>query len=323
VKAALYDRYGPAAEVLRVQEVERPEPGPGEVRVKVAVSAVNPTDYKSRGGSTPRPIDGFQIPHHDGAGVIDATGEGVDPARVGQRVWLWFAAFGRRWGTAAEWTVVPERQAVALPEGVSMELGASLGVPAMTAHRCLFADGPVTGKTVLVAGGAGAVGHFAIQLARRAGARVIATVSGPQKAELARQAGADQVVNYRDADAADQIKAVAQRVDRVVEVALGANLALDLALAGPGTVIVTYAAQASDPVLPVRACMTANVVLRFILLYGVPAAALDHAVADISAALAEGVLTELPEHRFPLSEIVAAHEAAEAGSTGKLLVIPS
>jgi NADPH2:quinone reductase len=323
VKAALYDRYGPAAEVLRVQEVERPEPGPGEVRVKVAVSAVNPTDYKSRGGSTPRPIDGFQIPHHDGAGVIDATGEGVDPARMGQRVWLWFAAFGRRWGTAAEWTVVPERQAVPLPEGVSLELGASLGVPAMTAHRCLFADGPVTGKTVLVAGGAGAVGHFAIQLARRAGARVIATVSGPQKAELARLAGADQVVNYRDADAADQIRAVVQRVDRVVEVALGANLALDLALAGPGTVIVTYAAQASDPVLPVRACMTANVVLRFILLYGVPAAALDHAVADISAALAEGVLTGLPEHRFPLSEIVAAHEAAEAGPTGKLLVIPS
>jgi NADPH:quinone reductase len=323
VKAALYDRYGPAAEVLRVEEVERPEPGPGEVRVKIAVSALNPTDYKSRGGSTPRPIDGFQIPHHDGAGVVDAVGEGVDPARLGQRVWLWFAAFGRRWGTAAEWTVVPGRQAVPLPEGAPMELGASLGVPAMTAHRCLFADGPVSGKTVLVAGGAGAVGHFAIQLARRAGARVITTVSGPEKAELARQAGADQVVNYRDADAAAQIKAVAPRVDRVVEVALGANLATDLALAGPGTVIVTYAAEASDPVLPVRACMTANAVLRFILLYGVPADALDHAVADISAALAEGALTQLPEHRFALSDIVAAHESAEAGPTGKLLVIPS
>lgn len=323
MKAALYDRYGPAAEVLRVEEVERPEPGPGEVRVKVAVSAVNPTDYKSRGGSTPRPIDGFQIPHHDGAGVIDAVGEGVDPARVGQRAWLWFAAFGRRWGTAAEWTVVPERQAVPLPEGASLELGASLGVPAMTAHRCLFADGPVAGKTVLVAGGAGAVGHFAIQLARRAGAQVITTVSGPEKAELARQAGADHVVNYRDADAASQIKAVAPRVDRVVEVALGANLALDLALAGPGTVIVTYAAEASDPVLPVRACMTANAVLRFILLYGVPADALDHAVTDISGALAEGALTQLPERRFALSDIVAAHEAAEAGPTGKLLVIPS
>jgi NADPH2:quinone reductase len=323
VKAALYDRYGPAAEVLRVEEVERPEPGPGEVRVKVAVSAVNPTDYKSRGGSTPRPIDGFQIPHHDGAGVIDAVGGGVDPARLGQRVWLWFAAFGRRWGTAAEWTVVPGRQAVPLPEGASMELGASLGVPAMTAHRCLFADGPVAGKTVLVAGGAGAVGHFAIQLARRAGAQVITTVSGPEKAELARQAGADHVVNYRDADAASQIKAVAPQVDRVVEVALGANLALDLALAGPGTVIVTYAAEASDPVLPVRACMTANAVLRFILLYGVPAGALDLAVADISAALAEGALTQLPERRFALPDIVAAHEAAEAGPTGKLLVIPS
>jgi NADPH:quinone reductase len=308
VKAALYDAYGPAAEVLRVEEVERPEPGPGEVRVKVEVSALNPTDYKSRSGATPRPIDGFQIPQHDGAGVIDAVGDGVDPARVGQRVWLWFAAFGRRWGTAAEWTVVPERQAVPLPDGVSMELGASLGVPAMTAHRCLFADGPVSGQSVLVAGGAGAVGHFAIQLARRAGAQVITTVSGPEKAELARQAGADHVVNYRDPDAADQIRAVTQRVDRVVELALGANLGLDLALA--------------DPVLPVRACMSANVLLRFILLYGVPAVALDHAVADVRAALAEGVLTELPSQRFPLSDIVAAHEAAEAGPVGKVLVIP-
>jgi NADPH2:quinone reductase len=175
---------------------------------------------------------------------------------------------------------------------------------------------------VLVAGGAGAVGHFAIQLARRAGARVITTVSGPEKAELARQAGAEHVVSYRDPDAVGQIKAVAERVDRVVEVALGANLALDLALAGPDTVIVTYAAEASDPVLPVRACMTANVVLRFILLYGVPAAALDQAVAGISAALAEGALTELPSQRFPLPDIVAAHEAAEAGAVGKVFVIP-
>jgi NADPH:quinone reductase len=322
VKAALYDHYGPAAEVLRVTEVDRPEPGPGEVRVKVALSGLNPTDYKSRSGATPRPIDGFQIPQHDGAGVIDAVGEGVDPGRAGQRVWLWFAAFGRRWGTAAEWTVVPERQAVPLPAGASDELAASLGVPAMTAHRCLFADGPVTGKTVLVAGGAGAVGHFAIQLAVRAGAQVIATVSTGQKAELARQAGAHHVVRYRDPDAVDQIRAVAGRVDRVVEVALGANLALDLALAGPGTAIVTYAAEPSDPVLPVRACMTANLLLRFILLYGVPAAALDDAVADVSAALAEGALTELPAHRYPLSAIAEAHQAAEAGVVGKILVVP-
>ena len=322
MRAASYDRHGPAAEVLEVREMDRPAPGPGEVLVKVALSGVNPTDWKSRSGSTPRPIDGFQIPHHDGAGVIEAVGDGVDPARAGQRVWLWLAAAGRPWGTAAEWTVVPEDQAVPLPDGVSLELGASLGVPAMTAHWCVFADGPVSGKTVLVAGGAGAVGHFAIELAVRAGARVVATASGPEKAELARKAGAAHVVNYRDADAAGQIRAAAGQSDRVIEVALGANLALDLAVAKPGSMIVTYAAEPADPVLPVRACMTANVTLRFILLYGVPRAALRQAAADITAALTEGALTELPVHRFGLSGIVAAHEAAEAGPLGKVLVTP-
>ena len=320
MRAASYDRYGPAAEVLTVSEVDRPAPGAGEVLVKVACSGVNPTDWKSRSGATPRPIDGYQIPHHDGAGVIEAVGEGVSPARVGQRVWLWLAAAGRRWGTAAEWTVVPEDQAVPLPDGASLELGATLGVPAMTAHWCLFADGPVTGKTVLVAGGAGAVGHFAIELAAWGGARVIATASGPQKAELARQAGAAQVVNYRDPGAADQIRAAAGRTDRVIEVALGTNLALDLAVASPGSTIVSYAAEPSDPVLPVRACMTANVVLRFVLLYGVPRPALRRAAEDINAALTAGALTGLPVHRFGLADIVAAHEAAEAGPLGKVLV---
>jgi NADPH:quinone reductase len=323
MKAAVYDRYGPAGEVLRVVEVERPEPGPGEVRVKVGVSAVNPTDHKSRGGATPRPIDGFQIPHHDGAGVIDAVGPGVDPARAGQRVWVWLAAAGRRWGTAAEWTVVPEGQAVPLPDGVSFELGASLGVPAVTAHRCLLADGPVAGQTVLVAGGAGAVGHFAIQLAAWAGAKqVIATVSGPAKAELAREAGAGHVVIYSEPDAASQIQSAGGPVDRVIEVALGANLQLDLAVSRPGTVIVAYAAEPHDPALPVRACMTANLVLRFVLLYTVPRPAIDQAVTDITAALSAGALTELPAHRFPLDDIVAAHEAAEAGVVGKVLVLP-
>ena len=320
MKAASYDRYGPAAEVLEVREVDRPAPGPGEVLVKVALSGVNPTDWKSRSGSTPRPIDGFQIPHHDGAGVIEAVGDGVDPGRVGQRVWLWLAAAGRRWGTAAEWSVVPQDQAVPLPDGASLELGASLGVPAMTAHWCVFADGPVTGKTVLVAGGAGAVGHFAIELAARGGARVIATASGPEKAELARKAGAAHVVNYRDADAAGQIRAAVGQTDRVIEVALGTNLALDLAVASPGSTIVSYAAEPSDPVLPVRACMTANVVLRFVLLYGVPRPALRRAAEDINAALTAGALTGLPVHRFGLADIVAAHEAAEAGPLGKVLV---
>jgi NADPH:quinone reductase len=322
MRAALYTRTGPAAEVLRVEEVDRPAPGPAEVLVRVRASGVNPTDYKIRAGLTPRPIDGFQVPHQDGAGIIEAVGAGVDPGRVGERVWLWLAAAGRRWGTAAEWTVVPDRQAVPLPDGASFDLGASLGVPAMTAHYCLFCDGPVNGQTVLVAGGAGAVGHYAIELAKRAGARVITTVSGPEKAALAEKAGADLVVNYRSEDAAQQIRAIAPAVDRVVEVALGANLALDLALAGPGTTVVTYAAEAADPVLPVRACMTANVTLRFVLLYGVLAAALDRAAADITAALAADDLTGLPVRKFPLDAIAAAHEAAEAGVVGKIIVTP-
>ncbi len=321
MRAALYERIGPSAEVLRVEEIDRPDPGPGEVRIKIEYSGVNPTDWKSRSGLTSRPVDGFQIPHHDGAGVIDAVGEGVDASRIGQRVWTWMAAGGRKWGTAAQWSVVLDRQAVALPDGISSELGASLGVPAMTAHRCLFADGPVAGKTVLVAGGAGAVGHFAIELAKHAGARVVTTVSGPEKAELAAKAGADLIVNYRTEDAAEMIKAFGP-VDRIVELALDANLALDLAVIAPNSEIITYASTATDPVVSVRACMNANVLLRFVLVYGVPPAALDRAAADITTALRDGALTELPVHRYELADIVAAQDAVQAGAVGKVLVVP-
>jgi NADPH:quinone reductase len=320
MRAAVYASTGPARDVLAVQDVLRPEPGPGQVRVRIQVSGVNPTDWKSRAGATSRAIDEFQIPHHDGAGVIDAVGAGVDPARVGERVWVWLAADGQRWGTAAEWTVVASGHAVRLPDGASMELGASLGVPAMTAHRCLFADGPVDGKTVLVAGGAGAVGHFAIELAKWAGARVVSTVSSKEKGELAAAAGADLVVNYTDADAVDQVRAFAPRVDRIVEVALGPNLELDLAVSGPQTVAVVYAADGPDPVLPIRACMTANVTLRFVLLYGLLAEALAQAATDITAALEEGALSELPGHHFPLEEIAGAHEAVESRAVGKVFI---
>jgi NADPH:quinone reductase len=321
MRAALYRDMGDAAEVFKVEEIDRPEPGPGEVLVRVHASGVNPTDYKARSGAVPRPIDDFQIPHHDGAGVIEAVGIGVDPGRVGQRVWLLMAAAGRRWGTAAEWTVVPERQAMPLPNGASFDLGASLGVPAVTAHYCLFRDGPVERRTVLVAGGAGAVGHFAIELAKRAGARVVTTVSSADKAALAEKAGADLVVNYRSPDAVDQVRAFGA-VDRVIEVALGANLGLDLAVVRPHGTIVTYAAEPANPELPVRACMTANLTLEFVLLYGVPADALERAAADITAALAAGELTGLPVRKFPLADIAAAHEAAEGGAVGKVIVTP-
>ena len=320
MRAAVYDQIGASAEVMRVEEVPTPEPGPGEVRLRVELSGVNPTDWKSRSGLTSRGIEEFQVPHHDGVGVIDAVGEGVDPGRVGQRVWTWLAAAGNRWGTCAQWSVVPERRAVPLPDGISGELAASLGVPAMTAHRVLFADGPVTGKTVLVAGGAGAVGHFAIELAKHAGARVVTTVSGPEKAELAAKAGADLVVNYREPDAAEAIREFGV-VDRVAEVDLNSNLGLDLAVLAPNSQIVTYAATATDPVVSVRACMNANVALRFVLLYGVPAEALDQAAADITTALRDGALSELPVHRYGLDDVVAAQDAVQAGAVGKVVVV--
>lgn len=305
--------------MLRVVELDRPEPGPGQVRVRVAVSGINPTDVKSRDGSSPRPIEGFQIPHHDGVGTIDAVGDGVSPDRVGQRVWVWFAATGR-FGTAAQWSVVPVGQAVVLPDGVSDDLAASLGIPAMTAHRCLFADGPLDGGAVLIAGGAGAVGHFAIQLARRDGAGVLATVSSEEKAELARAAGAETVVNYHDVDAADQIRTAAPQLDRIVEVALAANLEMDVSLAGPATTVVSYAAGSTDPTLPVRDCMTANVTLRFVLVYNVPTPALHQAAGAITGTLTDGSLTTLPTRHFPLDEIAAAHEAVESGVTRKVVI---
>ncbi len=321
MRAALYERTGPAGEVLRVDEIARPSPGRGEVLVRVAVSGVNPTDVKSRSGLTPRPIPGFQIPHQDGAGVIEAVGEGVDPSRIGERVWLWMAAVGQ-WGTAAQWSLVSSEQAVALAAGSSYALGACLGVPAMTAHHCLFADGPLDGAAVLVAGGAGAVGHYAIELARRAGARVAATVSSTAKAELARNAGADLVVDYRSPHALDLLRDFAPVMDRIVEVNLPANLDVDLQLSGPGTTLVVYASSGPDPTIPVRRCMSANVLLRFMLLYGVPRPALLAAAADIADAAGEGALSELPLHRYGLDDIVQAHEAVEAGVAGKVIVEP-
>jgi NADPH:quinone reductase len=322
MRAAVYRSTGSATEVLRVEDIPTPEPGPGQVRVRLAVSGVNPTDWKSRSGATPMASGtDFQVPNQDGAGVIDAVGPDVDPARVGERVWLYLAAFGSPYGTAAEFTVVPQERAVALPDTVSLDLGANLGVPALTAHRCLFADGSVEGRTVLVAGGAGAVGHFAIELARAAGATVITTVSSPEKAALATAAGAHHVVNYRAGDPAVAIRAAApDGVDRIVEVALADNLELDLAVAAPNASIVTYAADARQPALPVRDLMVRNLVLRFMLLYTVPADALARAVTDVSAALVAGTLTPLPAHRFGLDSVASAHDAVQSGAVGKVLI---
>ncbi|MGI8802564.1 MAG: NADPH:quinone reductase [Solirubrobacteraceae bacterium] len=320
--AAVYRETG-QPEVLHVEDVPRPDPASGEVRVRVAVSGVNPTDHKSRSGATGGGVDGgFQIPHQDGAGVIDAVGSGVDAKRIGERVWIYFAAWKRPWGTAAQWTVVPTERAVPLPDGASFELGASLGIPALTAHRCLLADGPIDGRPVLVAGGAGSVGHAAVELARWAGAEVLATASNDEKAQLARSAGAHATINYRDPQAAERILAIAPNgVERVVEVALAGNLELDLQVAAPNAAISCYSTESGGEVaLPVRRLMAPNLVLRFVLVYTMPAGALRAAISDVSRAVAAGALTTLPLHRFPLDAIREAHGAVEGGVLGKVLV---
>jgi NADPH2:quinone reductase len=322
VRAAIYRETGDSS-VLSVEEIPTPRPGPGDVRVRITCSGVNPTDWKTRSGMTGTAPSEPQVPHQDGAGVIDAVGDGVDDRHVGQRVWLYLAAFQNRWGTAAEYSVVPAERTVPLPDAAPDELGASLGVPAVTAAYCLGADpGRLSGATVLVTGGAGAVGHYAIELAKHAGARVVTTVSSAEKAELATAAGADLVVDYRQPGYVEAVQRFSPVVDRVVEVALGANLDLDLAVSHPGTEIVTYASERTDPVLPTRRLMAANVAIRYVLLYGVPRQELAAAVSWVERALRDSALTLLPLHRFSLDEVAAAQDAVERGAVGKVLVVP-
>ncbi|MBE2320462.1 NADPH:quinone reductase [Solirubrobacter sp. CPCC 204708] len=311
--AARYSQTG-GSDVLEVGEVPTPQPGPGEVLVRLAVAGVNPTDWKFRAGATGSLNFDFQVPGQDGAGVIEAVGEGVAKAWKGERVWVYLAAWQSQWGTAAEYTVVPVEKAVPLGDA-SFELGASLGVPALTAYHCLFSDGPIEGQRVLVHGGAGAVGHAAIELARWGGAsEVVTTVSSPEKAELA--GAADVIVNYRQDGAAEKIG----KVDRIVEVALGPNLALDLEVANPYATIMTYAADQPSAEVPIRAAMSANLSLRFMLLYTIPEPALHDAIGGVSKAVEAGALTLLPLHRFPLAETGAAHDAVENGAVGKVVI---
>ncbi|HUZ08898.1 MAG TPA: NADPH:quinone reductase [Acidimicrobiales bacterium] len=334
--AVVYSETG-GPEVLRL--VDRPEPvaGPNEVLVRVAVSGVNPTDWKSRRGSGPGRPTPFPevVPDQDGAGTVVAVGSGVDGSRVGERVWIWEAAYGRAGGTAQEVIALPEAQAVPLPRGASADLGASLGIPALTAHRCLTAGaqgpdrigpGSHRGRRILVAGGAGAVGHAAIELGAWTGATVIATVSSPEKARLARAAGAHHVVDYREEDAAGAIREVApEGVDVIAEVAPHANRDLDRSVLAPNGTIVVYGSDGDRLAIPIRPSMLANTCYQFVLVYSVPEAAKRRAVADVAAAVAAGILrvgedAGLPLHRFPLARTADAHAAVEANVVGKVLI---
>jgi NADPH2:quinone reductase len=337
MRAVVYSHTG-GREVLRL--VERPvrEPGPGEVRVKMHVSGVNPTDWKARRGGRAGAELPFPelVPNQDGAGTIDAVGDGVPTGRVGERVWLWEAAWQRADGTAQEFVVLPSRQAVRLPDATSMDIGASLGIPALTAHRCLtvsefgprtLAPGALDGQTVLVAGGAGAVGHAAIQLARWAGARVISTVSSDEKAALALAAGAEHAVNYQTGQVAGEIRAlVPSGVDVIVEVAPAGNAILDRAVLAPNGTVAVYATDGRDDLgLNVRELMSRNLRYQFVLVYTVPAPVKDQAVSDVAAAVADAALdvgehVGLPLHRFPLERTADAHDAVEDGAIGKVVV---
>jgi NADPH2:quinone reductase len=333
VRAIVYTTPG-GPDVLHVDERPIPEPGPGEVRVRMAFSGVNPTDWKSRRTAQPAPQG--QIPHHDGSGTIDAVGQGVDPVLVGERVWTWEAAYQRPWGTAAEYTVLPARHVVLLGAAPRFELGAALGVPFLTAHRCLTAAetlpdrvdaGSLTGFTVLVQGGAGAVGNAAVQLGRWAEATVIATVSSPHKAQLAAAAGASHVIDYRQQDVVTEVRKIAPKgVDVVVEVAAAQNAAVDAQVLGPNGAVAIYAGVEGDQVtVPVRSQMTVNARWQFVLLYTMTARAKELGVEDVAAGVADGALrigeeAGLPLHVFPLEQAADAHRAVENGAVGKVLL---
>lgn len=328
MKAAWYEKKGPAADVLIVGDLPAPTPAPGEVLVAIRASAVNPSDTKGRAGARGNTAMPFPriVPHQDGAGVIESVGEGVPASRIGERVWVYEAQLGRPFGTAAEFATVPAHKAVSLPDGVNFEEGACLGVPALTAHRCVFADGPVDGKTVLVTGGAGAVGFYAIQFAKHGGARVIATVGSAAQAETARRAGADVVINRRERDVveagAQASDGTERAVDRIVDVAFGANLPASLKLLKPRGTIATYSSDAEpEPVLPFWPLVMLDATVRFVLVYAMDRAAHDAAVETTFAGLRDGWLKHNIAATLPLERIAEAHRLVEAGGAGGKVVV--
>ena len=328
MKAAFYDHLGPARDVLQLGDAPDPLPAAGEVRVRIQWSGVNPSDVKSRlgmrVGTMPFPR---VIPHSDGMGIIDAVGDGVDSSRVGQRVWTWNAAWGRPNGTACELVCLPQDQAVPLPDGVAGEVGACLGIPALTALHAVLMDGGVAGKTVFVAGGAGAVGHYAVQMASQLGAaRVLTSVSTPEKATLALAAGADGVVMYKTEPLAARVAdlTAGRGVDRIIELDLGVNAGADLEMLRPNGECVVYGSSATPVQLPFVPLLVKNLQLKFFIVYHLPPQARAIAVAKLTRMLERGTLQHTIAARMPLNDIAAAHELVEQGTlTGNVVLAVS
>jgi NADPH:quinone reductase len=325
MRAAFYERTGPAAEVLQLADLPDPQPGPGEVRVRLRWSGVNPSDTKGRAGLRVKVLAFPRIiPHSDGMGEIDAVGDGVARDRIGQRVWVWNAAWGRAFGTAAQSIVLPQQQAVALPDGVPDEVGACLGIPALTALHAMLVMGGVEGQDVLVAGGAGAVGHYAVQFARLLGARrVLATVSSPEKAALARAAGAHTVIDYRREAVAERVRESTDGhgVHRVVEVDIAANSALDLDVLRTGGACVAYGSGAPDFSLGFAPLIMKNIALQFFIVYNLAAEDRQRAETMLTRLLEQGKLIHNIADRLPLDQIVQAHERVEQGRAAGNVVL--
>jgi NADPH:quinone reductase len=309
--------------VLRVADMETPQPARGEVRVKLLTSGVNPSDVKSRAGVTRKIAFPRVIPHSDGAGEIEAVGEGVPPARVGERVWVWNGQWRRPLGTAAQSIVLPAEQAVPLPSNISMEAGACLGIPAYTAYQAVVLTGIGAGATVLVAAGAGAVGHYAIQFAKKNKATVITTVSSPQKAALAREAGADHTIDYKREDVGERVTAITGKrgVDAVIEMDLGVNAKLLPGVLKPAGVVAIYGSGTPEVTIPFQFLLQNSIDLKFFLVYLMPPDLRTRATVDITRMLERGELVHNVAQTFDLGNIVAAHEAVEAGTAMGNIVI--
>jgi NADPH:quinone reductase len=324
MKAAWYEEQGDPAKVFKVGELPDPMPGPGDVKVKIHASGVNPTDTYTRSGVRRRGMPFKRIvPHQDGAGVIVAAGEDVPQQRIGERVWLYTAQWQRAFGTAAEFCVLPSERAVKLPDNCSFTEGASLGVPWLTAHYAVLCDGPVAGRTVLVAGGTGAVGYYAVQIAKHEGSRVIATVGSAEKGRMAREAGADEVVDFRTEDMGSRVAELTngKGADRLLEPLFAKNAPFfSKILAKRGTAII-YGAGGTEGVIPAGWGIQNQPTIKFIYMYELPAQAYGRALADFERLQSAGKLKHLPVREFRLDQIAQAHEAVEKGNNGMRMVI--
>jgi NADPH2:quinone reductase len=323
MRAAYYEKNGPAAEVIEVGEIETPVPRPGEVRIRLKTSGINPSDVKSRAGLTRKIAFPRVIPHSDGAGEIDRVGEGVPTSRLGERVWVWNAQWRRAFGTAAEYVVLPQQQAVKLPDNTSFEIGACLGIPAMTAYNAVERTGLAKGMTVLVAGGAAAVGHYAIQFAKERGATVIATISSPEKATVARDAGADHTIDYKCENVGERVKEITANngVDAVIEIDLAANGHLLPDVLRSKGIVVVYGLGGSREHLPLFYFLQNSIRLQFMLVYDLDADERERAIAGIGSLLAQKRLIHRPGPSFGLDRCAEAHQAMESGTAvGKILL---